>query len=163
MSPRLKLVVDGIFGVVPEFKGWFCQPRPRQIVWRDLQMLRKNSEQLDLIFHVQVVNGCADFHYSAHKETITPVESKSKLRTVAQARLMAEANQVLLDWGNLWRVVLGCAISFTDALFLAVHIDHDCRGGNCRDQFGGGLERSGRVAIGESWIENITRYAGHSQ
>jgi hypothetical protein len=26
MSPRLKLVIDGIFGVVPEFKSGFCQP-----------------------------------------------------------------------------------------------------------------------------------------
>jgi hypothetical protein len=50
MSPRLKLVVDGIFGIVPEFKSGFRQPGPRQIDHRNLQILRQNSEQFDLLF-----------------------------------------------------------------------------------------------------------------
>jgi hypothetical protein len=31
-------------------------------------MLRENSQQLDLLFDVQLVNGCADFDYAAHAE-----------------------------------------------------------------------------------------------
>src|SRR5580700_2830926 len=80
MSPRLKLVVDGIFGIVPEFEGWFCQAGPRQIVQRDFQMLRKNSQQLDLLFHIQLVNGRADFDYTTHAENVSPVESQCKLQ-----------------------------------------------------------------------------------
>jgi hypothetical protein len=77
----VKLVVDGILGMVPEFKGRFCHPGPRQIVQRDLQMLRENSQQLDLFFHIQLVNGCADFEYTAHAENLSPDAAKSKLRT----------------------------------------------------------------------------------
>jgi len=88
MSPRLKLVVDGIFGIIPEFKGGFGQPGPPQIVQRNFQMLRENSEQLDLFFHIQLVNRGANFDYSAHVETLSPADGKSKLRLTSSRFLI---------------------------------------------------------------------------
>lgn len=71
----------GIFGIVSEFKGAFSQLEPRQIFQRDLQMLRVNAQQFDLLFQIQFVNSYADFHYIAHAQNLSPVEAKCKLRT----------------------------------------------------------------------------------
>jgi hypothetical protein len=44
-------------------------------------MLRQNSQQFDLLFHIQLVNGCADFDNTAHWRIVSPVEGKCKMGT----------------------------------------------------------------------------------
>ena len=78
ISPGQKMVIDRILQIIPEFEGRFCELGPGQIVQRNLQVLRENSEQLDLLFDVQLFNRRADLDYRTHSETLSPAESKSK-------------------------------------------------------------------------------------
>jgi hypothetical protein len=66
MSPRLKGVVDGIFGVVPEVEGAFGEFHPRGVVLRNFEVARQFLEQLNLLAHVESFDGSGDGLDGAH-------------------------------------------------------------------------------------------------
>jgi hypothetical protein len=53
-SPCLKLVADGILGVVPELERRFGYFEPVNIVGLNFKMRRKITKQLHLVAHIQV-------------------------------------------------------------------------------------------------------------
>jgi hypothetical protein len=52
ISPCLKLVVDGILGIVPEFERRFGRFEPSNIVGLDFQMPRQVLKQTDLLANI---------------------------------------------------------------------------------------------------------------
>jgi len=66
MSPWLKLVVDGILGIVPEFERRLRRFQPRNIVRLDFQMRRQVLKQTDLLTNIQMFNRFADLVDIAH-------------------------------------------------------------------------------------------------
>src|SRR5205814_4851950 len=65
-SPWLKLVVDGILGVVPELERRLGRLEPGDIVRLNLQMRRQIMKQPHLVAHIQVLDRLADFLNRAH-------------------------------------------------------------------------------------------------
>jgi hypothetical protein len=66
MSPCLKRIVDGIFGIVPEFERGLSRFEPRNVVGLNFQMRRQILKQPDLLTHIQMFNRFADFVDRAH-------------------------------------------------------------------------------------------------
>src|SRR5438093_10712077 len=66
MSPWLKLVVDGILGIVPEFERRLRRFQPRNIIRLDFQMRRQVFKQTDLLTNIQMFNRFIDLTNSAH-------------------------------------------------------------------------------------------------
>ena len=65
-SPWLKLVVDGILGVIPEFERRLSRFEPRNIVRLNFQVRRQIVYKPHLVAHIQVLDRFADFLDRAH-------------------------------------------------------------------------------------------------
>jgi hypothetical protein len=84
-SPWLKLVVDGILGVIPEFEGRLGCFEPGDIVRLNFQMRRQIVKQLHLVAYIQVFDGVADLLNRAHAFNVaqTFLDAKSKEQPLA--------------------------------------------------------------------------------
>ena len=65
-SPWLKLVVNGILGVVPKLEGRLGGFEPGDIIRLNFQMRRQIVKELHLVAHIQVLDCLADFLNRAH-------------------------------------------------------------------------------------------------
>ena len=70
-SPWLKLVVDGILGVVPELECRLGRFEPSDIVGLNFQMRRQIVKEPYLVAHIQVLDCQADFLNRAHAGNLT--------------------------------------------------------------------------------------------
>jgi hypothetical protein len=70
-SPWLKLVVDGILGVVPELERRLGGFEPGDVVRLNLQMRRQIVKEPHLVVHIQVLDCLADFLNRAHTGNLT--------------------------------------------------------------------------------------------
>src|SRR5213593_2542989 len=64
--PCLKVVVDGILGIVPEFERRLRRFNPSDIIRLDFQVRRQVFKQTDLLTNIQMFNRFADLSDSAH-------------------------------------------------------------------------------------------------
>ena len=55
-SPWLKLVVDGILGVVPELERRLGGSEPGDVVWLNFQMRRQIVKEPHLVVYIQVLD-----------------------------------------------------------------------------------------------------------
>jgi len=78
-SPWLKLVVDGILGIVPELKCGLCRFEPTDIVRLNFQMRRQIMKQSYLVVHIQVLDCFADCLNRAHRRNLIEAISDGKL------------------------------------------------------------------------------------
>ncbi|SRR6266496_3359949 len=83
-SPWLKLVVDGILGVIPEFERRLGRFEPCDIVRLNFQMRRQMVKEPHLVAHVQVLDRFADFLNRAHAGNVAQALPDEKEK--AQAR-----------------------------------------------------------------------------
>jgi len=67
-SPWLKLVVDGILGVVPELERRLGGFEPGDIIRLNFQMRWQIVKEPHLVVHIQVLDRFADFLNCAHTE-----------------------------------------------------------------------------------------------
>ena len=65
-SPWLKLVVDGILGIIPEFERRFSRSEPCNIVRLNFQVRWQIVYKPHLVAHIQVLDRFADFLDRAH-------------------------------------------------------------------------------------------------
>jgi hypothetical protein len=65
-SPWLKLVADGILGVVPELERGLGNFEPGDIVRLNFQMRRQIVKEPHLVAHIQMLDCLADFLNRAH-------------------------------------------------------------------------------------------------
>ena len=72
-SPWLKLVVDGILGVVPELERRFGRFEPGDIVRLNFQMRGQIVKEPYLVAHIQVLDCLADFLNRAHEKNLTQI------------------------------------------------------------------------------------------
>jgi hypothetical protein len=72
-SPWLKLVVDGILGVVPELERRLGRFEPSDIVRLNFQMCRQIVKEQYLVAHIQVLDCLADFLNRAHEKNLTQI------------------------------------------------------------------------------------------
>ncbi|MFZ0915850.1 MAG: hypothetical protein WAN04_03070 [Candidatus Udaeobacter sp.] len=63
-SHCLKLIVEGILGVVPELERRFGGFEPAYIVRLNFKMRRQIVKELHLVAHIQVLDCLADFEIS---------------------------------------------------------------------------------------------------
>jgi hypothetical protein len=70
-SPWLKLVVDGILGVVPELERRLGGFEPGDIVRLNFQMRRQIVKEPHLVVDIQVLDCLADFLNRAHTGNLT--------------------------------------------------------------------------------------------
>ena len=77
-SPWLKLVVDGILGVVPELERRLGGFEPRDIVRLNFQMRRQIMKEPYLVVHIQVLDCFADFLNRAHRRNLIEAISNEK-------------------------------------------------------------------------------------
>ena len=77
-SPWLKLVVDGILGVVPEFERRLGRFEPGDIVRLNFQMRTQIVKQPHLVSHIQVLDRFADFLNRAHASKLVEIFSNGK-------------------------------------------------------------------------------------
>ena len=68
---KLKLVVNGILGVVPKLERWLGGFEPGDIVRLNFQMRRQIVKKPHLVPHIQVLNCLADFLNRAHASNLT--------------------------------------------------------------------------------------------
>src|SRR5260370_28097103 len=71
-SPWLKLVVDGILGVIPEFESRLLCFEPCDIVRLNFQMRRQIVNEPHLVAHIQMLDCLADFRNRAHAGQFPP-------------------------------------------------------------------------------------------
>jgi hypothetical protein len=84
MSPWLKLVVDGILGIVPEYERRLRRFEARNVVRLDFQARRQVLKQTDLLTDIQMFNRLADLVNSVHHLPVyghwaTPIASLQEL------------------------------------------------------------------------------------
>jgi hypothetical protein len=77
-SPWLKLVVDGILGIVPELERRLGGFEPADIIRLNFQMCRQVVKKPHLITHIQVFDCLADFLNRAHAGNFTQDFSNEK-------------------------------------------------------------------------------------
>ena len=84
-SPWLKLVVDGILGVIPEFEGRLGCFEPCDIVRLNFQVRGQIVKQSHLVAHIQMLDRFADFLNRAHAGNLieTLLDAKSKEQALA--------------------------------------------------------------------------------
>src|SRR5437764_8143589 len=70
-SPWLKLVVDGILGVVPELERRLGGFEPGDIVRLNFQMRRQIVKEPHLVVYIQMLDCLADFLNRAHTVNLT--------------------------------------------------------------------------------------------
>src|SRR5213594_526433 len=74
-SPWLKLIVDGILGIVPELECGLCRFEPADIVRLNFQVRRQIMKQPYLVAHIQVLDCFADFLNRAHKGNLSKLSA----------------------------------------------------------------------------------------
>ena len=72
-SPWLKLVVDGILGVVPELECRLGSFEPGDIIRLNFQVRRQVVKELHLVAHIQVLDCLADFLNRAHGRNLVEI------------------------------------------------------------------------------------------
>src|SRR4029077_6155235 len=78
-SPWLKLIVDGILGIVPELECGLRRFEPGDIVRLNFWIRRQIMKQPHLVAHIQVLNCFADFLNRAHRRNLIEAISDGKL------------------------------------------------------------------------------------
>jgi hypothetical protein len=83
-SPWLKLVVDGILGVVPELERRLGRFEPSDIVRLNFQMRRQIMKEPYLVAHIQVLDCLADFLNRAHAGNLAETFFNGKRESIAE-------------------------------------------------------------------------------
>ena len=100
-SPWLKLVVDGILGVVPELERRLDGFEPGDIIRLNFQMRWQIVKEPHLVVHIQLLDCLADFLNCPHTGNLTkffPMRSRKRLKE--EGRIMKGESAKALGNGD---------------------------------------------------------------
>jgi hypothetical protein len=83
-SPWLKLVVDGILGVVPELERRLGGFEPGDIIRLNFQMRWQIVKEPHLVVHIQVLDRFADFLNCAHTNSLVEISSMRRGKKITK-------------------------------------------------------------------------------